>query len=1327
MAAKKQRRGKKSSLRRPPSTTRTRRETGATGAVGPDDDPYVAAWVATRSGANAARGFHYQDTVGAWLALQVAGGALDGVLVPEGLDDMVIESDASICVQVKSRVLRRGPFRPAEAAGHALDAWLVNAGRPVPASTVWVALENGVDSVEVLDSEQHVLLESLQADSPLNAAIAAAAAQRLEPEEAQEFLRRTVLLGLSWADLEARVDARLVELTDLAAAGRAIVARSIRVEIADATDANTTLVPAERRRLDRTSVVQSVHSSAEQIDVDALEVALRDGLCAPLDRSIGADTGDEFYEGVSCQPGHVASGLVVPRPELLSEVIAAIDAANPVIITGPSGVGKSALMWMVPEALPGVVWFRVLKLQTGEDANLLLRLARAYAASPAHPIGFLVDGAGLGNLTGWEYLRSASVAQPGVVLVATARNEDVVHLGDLADTGTIEVGLDEASAATIFDGLQRRGVALVPHWQEAFQHARGLTLEFTYLLTQGRRLRDVVGDQVQRRVTEGRGNELAVLALVSVADQWSATVEISGLAGHFGDDDASLRQTIDILVDEHLLIEYDGTVSGLHPVRSAAIAEAIHATPPPTLGSTVSSLLPMVHDDRLPGFIAQALRSRPDLSDTTIDAGRTAAGSASRLTGFLQGLRRADSGVAIREWVQILDELAIPRSIQMPTVLFTLAGLELGGAFRADVRRAQNRMTDVQQGDLRDRLADLIGVTALSELVFGSPAEEAIALVATLQGWKGELTLPLEQRSLLDWLQQAPSEQAAEVMAALRRQSEELHVRVVDDLGGETAMLARLRSENPWLIELDVRPGDSGPIGFARFLHVDDHDQGSPRERCVSLAQTLLRLLPSIDEVDVEALAPGGQRMEFGGYVDGQSGLQRRHDHDRTEQAWHQTRFATAQELLGASDTVRLAIAAPVFEELADVVGDFCNRWVRQETATERDRRLYRDMLRIHAAGEDLPPALVVADEVTTGIVIPADLPMSDPLSDAITHTVRLLASVATDDGRALLASHIRRDVIRPLAEASQQPWHLIADGQAAIESLDRIVSDVSNLRKVLRALAEDPSSASKLRIAGTTGSMRNALSRSAKTATELLAARTEAREAELLAAVCSAVPACEVEVRAVIDDALDDFVVLVDGPSLDQWLETEQAVVTQLNGVRETGETFVVIPLRHGKRTPGMGLRLIDTPMPLIDVAPWEAHLPEAHELTVAPLLSEATHGLSALSGIADLPDDRRSHPEVIAVAAHANDRLNAAVDALLERRGDPFVDLILDLIGGLADRVEAELEAERPPSTLAQNLSRGVLGVATPQWEQLIGAWILAVEWELDPEPVRQSLQLS
>lgn len=105
----------------------------------------------------------------------------------------------------------------------------------------------------------------------------------------------------------------------------------------------------------------------------------------------------------------------------------------------------------------------------------------------------------------------------------------------------------------------------------------------------------------------------------------------------------------------------------------------------------------------------------------------------------------------------------------------------------------------------------------------------------------------------------APLEALGDCLATARGVSPALARSLVEALGGEQAVIYRIRANDPWITQLEIREGDGGPVGCARFLHVSEDLQGDPQERAHSIGRILLWCLPEIESVDVRAIYPGNQ------------------------------------------------------------------------------------------------------------------------------------------------------------------------------------------------------------------------------------------------------------------------------------------------------------------------------------------------------------------------------------------------------------------------------------------------------------------------------------
>jgi hypothetical protein len=1287
---------------------------------------YPRDWVGSRKGADASRGFQFQHAVGALLAVRIADGTLDGTLIPESLDDMVIEAAGDTNAQIKSRRVDLGPFPAATAAEHIINAWKASHAKTTKPNVQWVVLEGGVETRELL-TDLRLLGDVLKPGSQLHTALVKRAGRELTEEVFADLLSRTRVLADTWDAIGERTLEHIGVLhPNIDRAGRTLMARSVQVEVATVTSRNTTRRAEERETLDRTRVLALLGSTAELIDVAGLSEALRTGVCSLLDWSAGADGGDSFYEGESTQPGHVASGLVIERPDLLDRVISGTEQARPVVLTGPSGVGKSAVLWTVPRALRGVTWLRVERLDDDECANLMMRLARSLGATVQHPVGFLIDGAGAGSLTRWDLLRARASATDGVLLFATARNEDLVQLGSLAGTETVDVVLDEASAEAIFAGLRRRGATEAPHWKEAFESSNGLTLEFAYLLTHGKRLQEVIGDQIDDRVRQNRGEELDLLGLVALAHQWGADLVLERVAETLGAAGTVLRTPIRRLAKEHLLVETDGVLSGLHPVRSAAISDAIHSTPPPMLRSTFSSVLRTVDDGRLPGFITSALRDNPDLADIVLDAVDQRAVTARRLASFLQGLRLADSEQAIRHWLTIVEEEGIKRASHLTIVMLALTGSDMGSATPPTIRAALDRMAAVDPGHRRDALADRIGAEVVSALVFNARPADAQTLLATLHGWHGTLAMPADAGSapLVRSLAASNLQTLAEVISTVHDYDAQLGVDLIGVLGGEDEMLERIRAEEPWLLEAEIRDNPDGPIGYARILHVSDEAQENPRDRCVGLARTMLRLLPSIVNPDVEVLWPGRRRIEVGGHAFAVSGLLREYDHNHTAVAWNQARNAVAQALIGVPDSVRLAAAEPCLKDLAAWFSSLTNRWARGGLPGPHDAGLLQEGIRLDDAGYAMFPGLGRDDVDPGAITRTTKMSSLDPLSTAITNVTAMFVRLHNLSNPTGEAMYVRDQLTDGLRSCLDEPWHLIAQGDRAIQSLNSMISTAGLLADVLAAHGGNDAARPATRRAASGGSPGQALRRAAESAHRLQHGDLELRCREIADVVGSAAPGCDIEVRADSDNSFTRFVVLVEGPPVYEFSTIEAPVVAAVQALNTTMDMFLILPTRLEKRFDQVGVSVIQTPLPALSVAGWENLVPEAHSRELADLVQAVFHALQVLSGIGELSEEGQSRPEVMAMAEAAVASYKAAFDALAHL-GNDFTTRVVEIAEEVARRVDEE-DPSTGEETFAAALIRGLCGDPTEELAVVTVLNLCALEWPINEQGVRDFLDL-
>lgn len=806
----------------------------------------LAKFPINNAGSRAGRGFRYQDGVGALLAVQGWSGASEfGQVTPEANDDCDLASnDRTVFAQIKSRRQEAGLFTVGKLAGFVTALWDRHDAAASPPDELWLILERSFKNAPPLPSL-----------APLPAVLVASEALRGDPRAANLVSKTRIMVVPAPMNEAVALIAETLECTP--AEGSIHYAAVLR-EIGRLSDDNGFRPSGDFASVGRTDVSALIDATRGLVALDDMDAALQAGLCEAVD-FLTPIMDPDFYLGVDVEPGHLAAGLVVERPETRADVISALETRGQTLVAGPSGSGKSALMWDAASATRHVVrWYRV-RAATPTQVPVLLRLARALRAAPATPVGFIFDDVG-GDLRGvWDAISRLTPAASGTVLLGSVREEDLFQLETRSRFAEVRADPDDGVAERLWTELREAGRTDWPGWREPWAQSGGLMLEFAHILTQGQRMAAVLAAQVDRREREGRDLELSVLRVASFAGAASAVIDGGALARQLGESEADVGRTLRRLVDEHLVrTAGGGLIGGLHQLRSRRLLELTHRNPPPSLARTISDAVPVVPADNLEGLVAKS-----ELADGDLEALITAL--ADRLNAepdplaaaaAFRGLGERHVRATLEAWLPAVLARDIPPTRVSTAVMFAVARsepidlpqMEQLNAATADLVAAEQddpraallarlsaaTMAALSQTDLAgldDILASLVGVDATAFLeAMGTRAidlsAEPLDLTVRLLGTIGLHDLPLAGALV--------------------------------DAAGQQGLLDRLHAETPWTSPFTVTDEDDGRVVNGEVRWVAPSLQTDVHEEVVTLVDKLFALAPGADLAAISAVSPDG-------------------------------------------------------------------------------------------------------------------------------------------------------------------------------------------------------------------------------------------------------------------------------------------------------------------------------------------------------------------------------------------------------------------------------------------------------------------------------------
>lgn len=585
-----------------------------------------------------------------------------------------------------------------------------------------------------------------------------------------------------------------------------------------------------------------------------------------------------FYLGIDSQPGHLAAGLIIERPRARERILKALDNRRNVIIAGPSGSGKSALMWDTVRAADNVSeWFRIPRL-TAEQVPLLLQFAksRQQTLSQAN-IGFVLDDIGSGLTKGWDALAKQAALLPGIFLLGSIREEDLFLLTERARTIEIREMGDEELAERLWKELRRRSQTQMPGWREAWRKSNGLLLEYTHILTAGSRLSDVLRSQIANRVRDvNRETELAVLRVAAAAGSVGAAIEVERLPETLKRPEAEISLALRRLLDEHLIRDVSpGRIGALHQLRASELFRLCHEFPPPTSQRTLVTTLHCLVAEDIETFVARTLAINSECQEKFVEeitARLNKEPNSALAAGAFRGLGQAQISASVCAWLERPEVQLIPKTHIKTAVLFSFPGTEMPDLPQfAPFQAASNslrsiiqscvvndprkqlilRLTEENLLKLFHRQANLSDLNALLSSLIGSDiSNNVFELISSikpdlLSGDLESVTKLLGTVILLD-----PSIAETWINAV-----------------GQDALLDRIGREVPWTCRPEIRYEIEGLAVCANIRYVSDRWQPDPHGEVVHLCEMMLAFVPKAELAISNAVGPDGKEVRYGDYT----------------------------------------------------------------------------------------------------------------------------------------------------------------------------------------------------------------------------------------------------------------------------------------------------------------------------------------------------------------------------------------------------------------------------------------------------------------------------
>lgn len=1293
----------------------------------------------SRSGAVSYRGFYFQDVISAWIAVRLLGGDLKAAtrVVPEDWEDLSLEGPIWTHIQVKSRQVSRGPFKVSEVTKFIIEMWekhfeRTNAG--VPSDKLLLILERGLDTDTRLNTEE------LLTDLP----------QWKKIRKNLEEKAPALVEDIDW--LESHTYIHVIDIPTAIGDSTASISKSygtyhavsmhitqmIQQAVRKCTEKNANAdMAAARVGLARSDLQKLSDTIVGLIDSESLEEALSFGDCEVLDFS-AEESASGFYHGVSVQPGHITANLAAERSDLTSNALSALRGGAHVLYSGISGVGKSTVMWQTAHVTPEILWYRVKTAADQQSIVRILKLVKALGPATDRQVGLIIDDVGRDQARLWDALVREVSAIPGVVLLGSIRTEDLYQIETRASLRVIDVKLDEGTAALIHAKLLQDDATEMKHWREAYKNSGSLTMEYTHILTQGLRLAELVDEQVSRRVRENRDLELDIIAIVSTADQWGVEIGIEPLVSALHSDRNGIRKAFSRLRDEHILRGDDRIIRGVHQLRSQFLSRSVHTLPPPSLQQTIKTLLRLVTPNNLSKIIKGSFLSSAISMDELLNELRnliidTPTELQPEYFGcIMDALREIEFYDRIPESDQVMEASGISIPLRITTLQMALAKTSFTD-FSPIVERALPRLQKILEAPYRTpaALIDRLPRTYVSNLLASSTSIDfAMQILSGLLGVAidGELLDETEvaESRLKDTLQAANVKDLGDLLTLSKTIGAKLTGLLSDLAGGDSKLLKRLETENPYIISAKIKEYNGEKVPTVRILYGSAGMNADFDQLNRNTAKLAAQLFPLEKHVDVRTQFAGEKSVVFGGIEHGVSTLKQKYIYASSDVRWRRRMLAMASvQYSPRSQTERTSVAASLLKDVERFVAAVAKGWLLGTSeAAASATKIHR---RVQSKLSTLAPFVAPEFDDPDAFELKSDALYS--FVDSVFNNVT--RRLVNPDGYGTLSAFLR-DNLRSLLRkvVATEAWELIDFDPAT--TAEAIESQLLALGRLVAEIHLEGSLNEKIRLRARSGNPKTSLARAGNLAHQFQINRQKALLDRIIRNIREQGLKIRYHTRELDPARLElwppyELLILIDVPTLMDWplsLEKLVEVIDYDNQTLALLPEIWVAPCVKGYALSRFCCRVGNNVLPDRNaLEEWTNKIGELPQLPFSSTLFSASDTLEELSNIAYLQKFRNIDALQEAIDLLSDKYRETANELLAAVKDDSRLFPFLEWISALSERVVSEFNE---PDYLDENTIYFAVECVKmftqpesvlPAYQERMAVNTLAIQYDIDP----------